>query len=68
MAILLAGIFIAFCLFYYLNQQREIRKAQLRERNKEKFEHLLETLKVGNRDTDVQVSDTTEDDSSNVDR
>jgi hypothetical protein len=45
MAIIVAGIFIAFCLFYYLDQKRKIRKEQLEERNREKFEQLLGSLK-----------------------
>jgi hypothetical protein len=45
MIIILAGIFIAFCLFYYLDQKRKLRKKQLRERRREKFEQLLEALK-----------------------
>jgi hypothetical protein len=70
MAILLAGIFIAICLFYYLDQKRKIRKEQLKERSREKFEHLLATLKRGNKDQNLQVStnspDSYRDNSSNV--
>ena len=67
MAILLAGIFIAFCLFYYSDQKRKIRNEQLKERSREKFEHLLDTLKMDNKDQEAQGSDTTGDDSSRAD-
>jgi hypothetical protein len=52
MAIVLAGIFIAFCLAYYLDQKRKIRNEKLRERNKEKYEHLLDLLKKTGKDRD----------------
>lgn len=45
MAIILAGIFIAFCLAYYLDQKRKIRNEKLHERNREKFEQLLSQIK-----------------------
>ena len=45
MAIIFAGILIAFCLAYYLNQKRKIRNEKLHERNREKFEQLLDQLK-----------------------
>ena len=43
--IVLAGVFIAFCLFYYMEQKRRIRREQSRQDKKEKFERLTETLK-----------------------
>ena len=49
MAIILAGIFIAFCLFYYLDQKRKIRNEQRRERSLEKFKQLLVQLKQSDR-------------------
>jgi hypothetical protein len=50
MAIILAGIFIAFCLAYYLDQKRKIRNQKLHERNREKFEQLLDHLKHSAKD------------------
>jgi Mg2+/citrate symporter len=43
--VILGGIFIAFCLAYYLDQKRKIRNGKLHERNREKFEQLLDQLK-----------------------
>ena len=44
-AVVVAGIFIAFRLAYYLDQKRKIRNARLHERNREKFEQLLDQIK-----------------------
>ena len=44
-AVVVAGIFIAFCLAYYLGQKRKIRNERLHERNREKFEQLLDQIK-----------------------
>ena len=43
-AIILGGIFIGFCLAYYLDQKRKIRNEKLLERSMEKFEQLLDQL------------------------
>ena len=43
-AIILGGIFIGFCLAYYLDQKRKIRNEKLHERSMEKFEQLLDQL------------------------
>jgi hypothetical protein len=43
--VILVGIFIAFCLAYYLDKKRKIRNERLHERSKEKFEQLLDQLK-----------------------
>jgi hypothetical protein len=45
MAVVLAGIFLAFCLFYYLDQKRKIRNEQKHKKNREKFKQLLDQLK-----------------------
>lgn len=45
MVIVLAGIFIAFCLAYYLDQKRKIENERRRERSQKKFENLLGQLK-----------------------
>jgi hypothetical protein len=50
MIIILAGIFIAFGLFYYLDQKRKIRNRQRQDRNREKFEQLLNQVKHSNQD------------------
>lgn len=44
-AVIFGGIFIAFCLFYYLDQKRKIRNEKLYERNRKKIEQLLDQLK-----------------------
>jgi hypothetical protein len=51
MAVIVAGIFIAFCLFYYLDQKRKVRNEQRRYRNREKFENLLKQVKHSNQDS-----------------
>lgn len=43
--LIIGGIFIAFCLFYYVDQKRKIRNERLHERSKEKFEQLIDQLK-----------------------
>jgi hypothetical protein len=43
--VILGGVFIAFCLAYYLDQKRKIRNEKMHERNREKFEQLLGSLK-----------------------
>ena len=48
MAIIIAGIFIATGLFFYLERKRKIRNEQLHERNRQKFQQLLSTLKSDN--------------------
>jgi len=47
MPIIIAGIFIAICLFYYLDQKRKRRNEKLQERKREKFEQLSRKLKSG---------------------
>jgi hypothetical protein len=54
MAIIFAGIFIAFCLAYYHDQKRKIRNAKLHERYGEKFEHLLNQLGSTNKDGSIK--------------
>jgi hypothetical protein len=49
MAILLAGIFIAFCLAYFVDQKRKIRNERRRERSQKKFENMLDQLKQSER-------------------
>jgi len=54
MAIILPGIFIAFCMAYCLDQKRKIRNQKLRERSKEKFEQLLGQLNRANKEDAVK--------------
>lgn len=45
MALILPAVFVAFCLFYYLDQRRRIRLEEKRERFREKQTALVEELR-----------------------
>lgn len=57
MIIILAGTFVAFGLFYYLDQKRKIRNRHRQDRKREKFEQIKPSKTFQSRQQNKEVKD-----------